>query len=142
MAEFVWNEDLGVLEAVAELEGEWGTDVASIAALLERDAERVGPAVRRLWDDDYLIASDASTYEGFDAISVRLLGKGRRAIGQWPSEQAVFERLIELLAERADREPDEQRREALDRAKDGLQAAGASAVGSVLATLWRHMAGI
>lgn len=82
------------------------------------------------------------TRPGSMRSGIRLLGKGRRAIGQWPSERAAFEELLQLLAKRAQEESDPQRREALERAKDGLQAAGASAVGSVLATLWRQMAGI
>lgn len=142
MAVSVWEQDLEVLEATAQIEGQWGTNLEALADHLESDPSDIGRSVRRLWDDDYLTASDASTLEGFDAISIRLLGKGRRIIGQWPNEDALFRELVEQLEDRARSETDPKQKAALERAKDGLQAAGASTVGSVLGALARHLIGI
>jgi hypothetical protein len=101
MAERSWDElERPILEAVAELEDvDSSLGLPALANHTGLPLEQVRIGVRRLFETDLLTGSDASDMEAFDALALRLLPKGRQAVGQWPSSDPV-EALLQVLAER------------------------------------------
>lgn len=61
--------------------------------------------------------------------------RARRAVGQWPNEEALAETLVRELRAAAAREPDEVHKGKLHRAADALSDIGVKVVGEVLAKL-------
>lgn len=132
-----------MLEAIADLErAHRGAGSDELVEALGWDREQLGAAMRRLETGGYVYYNDVSDFEGWDALDIRLDGSARRIIGQWPNEDVAYEELLQLLADRAGEERDPDRRQALERARAFLEAAGASAVGGVLHSLWRVLAGL
>lgn len=143
MVESTWEWDLAVLEAVAELEEvQVGADPDDVADRLDVPGAEVLLSVKRLASGAYLEYRDSSTMEGLSAYDARPTGIGRRVVGQWPNENVAYEELLQLLTACAGAEQDPDRRQALEDARGFLEAAGAAAVGGVLHSLWRVLAGM
>ncbi len=88
-----WEErELRLLEVIAQ-----GEDGPSFALPSSDDAtERTGldpqtaqTALRALYRADYITGSKVNTHSGWGLLSIRLTERGRRAVGQWPSENAL-----------------------------------------------------
>ncbi len=112
MAERTWEVlELPILEAVAALEDK--IDDVGLAALVERtgltlDEVRIG--TRRLFESDLVTGLDATAANGvFEAFTLRLLPRGRQAVGQWPSSDPG-EAFLQVLTQRIAAEDDPEER--------------------------------
>ena len=136
MADRTWEtEERPLLEAYrrAEVEGRPMTTVTADQAGLSLELyQRVLPTLsesRHL--DGRAIRSD----QGPSVMMVRTLTeKGRRAIGQWPSDDAVTE-LVALLKDRIAREDDPTLKQKLQRLLDSLQDVNKVVAGGLLVQL-------
>jgi hypothetical protein len=122
MAERSWDElERPILEAVAELEDvDSSLGPPALANHTGLPVEQVRIGVRRLFETDLLTGSDDSDMGvAFAARALRLLPKGRQAVGQWPSSDPV-EALLQVLAERIAVEDDPVERGRLEKARDSF----------------------
>ena len=81
------NRELPLLRAIAKAEerGEQvgGDELAAATGLSVKEAQR---GLRALHDGRYIEGVDVTTFDDeFDLLAIRLLERGRREIGQWPS---------------------------------------------------------
>jgi DNA-binding MarR family transcriptional regulator len=124
-----------ILEALAARDG------ASMSG--EQLAEATGVAMpalmralRSLKEDDYidgvLTEVDQEDYP-VRATGIRLLPKGLRQAGLWPSEDAAVA-FIAALENAIRDEPDEQQRSKLQRARDALKAVGTTTLNTAITT--------
>lgn len=134
------TEDLPLLRALVDADraSERGDlpplgDTAVAAGLDQQLAMKVAD---RLHDGGYLDAAVMRDGAGrLYAVHIRrLLPAGRRAAGQWPSEDP-YTALLELLEHSIHDEPDAERRGKLERIRDALQDGGKSVLSNVLANL-------
>jgi len=64
---------------------------------------------------------------------LRVTDQARRAVGQWPTPEAVVERIARALIEAADREPDERKRSRLRTAGEALLGFGKDVAANAVA---------
>jgi hypothetical protein len=108
VAERTWEaRELQLLEAIAESEREHDENVGNAAL-----AERTGlPDEEVEWGLKALHEADPPFITGIEAgglselLGIRLRERGRRVVGQWPTENAA-EALIALIREREEDESD------------------------------------
>lgn len=138
------SRELPLLAAVARAE-QTGTpaDTHSLAndtRLTTRDASM---GLRALYDAEYLTGIDATTMSGpsFDLLDVRLLERGRRAVGQWPADD-LRQVLLAILEQRISSTADPEERSRLERFREGVIGVGTEVVTSLLSSFLRHAAGL
>jgi hypothetical protein len=137
-----WNSrELPILEAMLEA-SEMGLDQAGAArdAVPDLADSLYVETIAALAEDDYIAAHIRRNANGDILIAYpeRLLPKGRRAVGQWPSNDAAeqLDRLLERLeADAAD--PEQKRRFA--RVREALADLGKDLVARTIAELIRSM---
>lgn len=96
-----------------------GSDIATGTGL---DIEQVGSALIAL-DGAYIdLRRAAGGFDGWWVESVTPLA--RQAVGQWPSPEALVDKIAAGIAEAADQEPDEARKGGLRAVRRGLAGAG------------------
>ena len=112
-----WDEiAFPALRAIRDLQNEsdygrvtYGTDVAN---KLNRPMSEVGPQMRALRDDGYIIVGQEAPSGGdpFGLYAIRLAPRGLRALGDWPSEE--IEELIGSLSSALEtaKSPDDRRK--------------------------------
>ena len=135
--------EVPVLKAIYEAE-ESGTDIAipDVVEATHLDPDDAERAVRSLWEAGFIQGIDVSTAgENFGLMNIRLLEKGRRAIGQWPS-QDPFDNLTHLLEAMIATEQDPQKRSKLQSFAGQVAEVGKDVLTNVLAAYARQMAGI
>jgi len=90
------------------------------AGLADRD---VAVGLRALHEADYVTGAAIHTTGGWSMINVRLTERGRRAVGQWPSDDLADE-LIRILDARIERAHDEGERSRLKKLRDAALDVG------------------
>ena len=89
MARSTWHaRDLPILEAVAAAEeADAAIDSDGLATATGLAETAVARGLAALMDGDYISGDDVSSQTTpFALLDVRLRERGRRAVGQWPSE--------------------------------------------------------
>lgn len=123
-----------ILEAVADAQ-EHGRDVVSVAraAVPDLPGDLYMETLASLEDDGFLqvatIRDGAGRLHG--AHVQRLTPKGRRQVGQWPSDDVVTELLAGLQA-KIDAEPDPVERSRLERLRDAAGEVSRSVLSAVV----------
>ena len=144
MADSTWEaRELPILEAVARAEAK-GRFVANNNELaettgLERDTVDLGLFALR--DARYLTGVDAAAEELCYLLEIRLLERGRRAIRQWPSEDAA-DTLLELLSARVAAASTEEDRSRWQRLLDAAKGLGGAALRELTITWIERQAGL
>jgi hypothetical protein len=136
--ESTWEpRDLPVLDAVVHYFEEHGGSlrphVADIADLTGISAEQVARAAQAL-DPAYLKLQMMGGGPG-RYIILGITDEARRAVGQWPSPEAVADRIVAELLEAANQEPDEGKRTKLRAAAETLGSFGRDLLVNVAANL-------
>ncbi|MYA85229.1 MAG: hypothetical protein F4Y12_06550 [Acidimicrobiaceae bacterium] len=101
-----WDDiAMPILRTLQEMEVEqggnpFGADVSQIEERLGIDIAEVGPQLDSLEHDEFISVEgrDGASYRPFRQIGVKLLPKGRRALGEWPADP--METLAAALARR------------------------------------------
>ena len=144
MAEPTWAiRERPILEAIAAGEHEGPVpEVDDLVELTGLERTSVALALRGLVDAHYVTAVDfAGTLDpDADFADIRLLERGRRAVGQWPSEDAG-DALLALLRDRAEEAPTEEERGRLKRFADAASALGTKALNDLAVSWVKHYAG-
>lgn len=145
MAEETWSErELVILEAIFEREetGEMFTSVDEIAEATELDLEVARRGAHDLADAGFITGAGPQMLgSGWDLARIRLQERGRRAIGQWPSEDA-YDSLVRMLQSRIAEESDPERRGRLQKLLGAVTDVGKDVDGNVLAAWFRQMTGL
>lgn len=146
MAESTWeNREVRLLEEVRAIEAEQEEPGAArravprlkmLADRLDMPMETVSAGMRALAtaDPPYITGADASTWGGFDILDFRLTERGRRAVGQWPSDHA-YDAMLQTLTRQIQDEPQPDKRQALEKIRDGVLVVGRE-VGTGVLTAW------
>jgi hypothetical protein len=125
--ESTWEtRDLPVLDAIVRYfdqhDGPEIPDVETFAKRTEIDPGQVGRAVRAL------SPRFIKTGPGLGGLTeVPIMGitdEARQVVGQWPTPEAVADRIVTALLEAAEREPDERKRTKLRAAAETLGSFG------------------
>lgn len=138
------SEDLPVLRAVRELEDRLGAqfradDVVEVTGF---DRARTMQLLMRLARAGYLDAEPLETMAGLRDVFVSgLAERGRRAVGQWPSEDP-WAGLVDLLSRQIEEEPDANKRSKLVKFRDGVLASGRDVGVSLLTKFAEQQAGL
>jgi len=148
MARLKWDErELPILEAIAGLEDDSGENVERIDTLVDLTGLERGDVVlglRALVNAGYVDAIDASGpmvgNEGAEFLDIGLLERGRRAVGQWPSEDAGDD-LLELIRQRAEGAATEEERSRLRRLLEAGKAVGGRTLTEIVVAYAKHYAG-
>jgi DNA-binding MarR family transcriptional regulator len=139
-----WEErEQPILEAIYDAE-ESGhqSDLAEIAAATSLDPAIVQRSARDLLDANFINGAHLMMGGGvFEMSNIRLLERGRRAIGQWPS-QDPFDNLMHLLEAKIATEKDPEKRSKLERFAGQVGEVGKDIVTGVLTALVRQTAGL
>jgi len=121
--ESTWeSRDLPVLDAVVRyFEEEFDREYPRAQTFADRlgmDLQQVARAVMALAPTYLVVAPSLGGPEslGIDGVT----DEARRAVGQWPTPEAVVKRIAHALLEAADREPDERKRSRLRAAGEAL----------------------
>jgi hypothetical protein len=141
------SEDLPVLEAVRKLErmlpaGQY-MDGQSVANVTGFEHGRVIHLTNRLVKANYLLGEAMTIDTGVihEVYVTGLAERGRRVIGQWPSEDP-WANLIDLLQRQIDEEPDAERHGKLVRFRDGVLSGGRAIGVSLLTKYLEQQAGL
>jgi hypothetical protein len=128
-------------EAVDALE----VPAAEIAQAVELSAAEVGRSLRKLSDaaPPYILTyAPAAEIRDPDMV-YDVTERARRTVGQWPTAEAVADRLVAAFAAAAEQEPDEERRSWLRRAAAWFGGAGRDfAVDGGAALVARQIGGV
>jgi hypothetical protein len=97
--------------------------------------------LRALYEAEFIdgIVATGMT-DTFDMLDIRLLERGLRTVGQWPTEDQ-YAALIEVLEHRIAASTDVTERTTLERLRDATVGAGKEIVVGVLAAWARYLAG-
>lgn len=107
-------------------------DLAVRTGLEQKSAQS---GLRALYEANYVTGLDVGSMGmGFQLMDIRLLERGRRAVGQWPSDNP-FESLVELLDTKIAGEEDSDAKSKLARLRDALLGLGKD-VGTALLIGW------
>ena len=136
MSTYTWdNIERPLLEAFREAEVD-GTDhmVRAAAATPDISSERRMDSVIALHEAGYVEAQVTQNAGGGKwLMSVgSLTEKGRRAVGQWPSDDAVAV-LFDLLDRQVESAPDDETRSRWQQVRDALTSVGTGATGAFVA---------
>ncbi|TYC05679.1 hypothetical protein FXF53_04495 [Micromonospora sp. WP24] len=123
-----WEErDLPVLRAAVELYEETGRAmrVSDIVARSEFDEGVVQAALRAVApaEPPFFTSIKGSFGGGFFLVGAPT-PEARRAVGLWPTPENLADRLVQAMAQAADREPDPEKRGWLRKTADWLGSAG------------------
>lgn len=99
MADTTWSTvEVPILEAIASLESMNGTDAEAIASHVGIDLDVCLKALVSLIEAGYAIGRIDKFLGGTVKVRfVRLLERGKVQVGQWPSDEDIYENLLELL---------------------------------------------
>jgi hypothetical protein len=142
MADRTWEtREQPILEAVAKAE-ESGVRVylsSQIGADIGLTETATSIGFRGLEEDHYLTAGP-KRFTGGVMMNPRLLGKGRRAVGQWPADP--YDELVTALRDRIAHEDDPEARGRLQRLLEALGDVGQKVATSVLTDYVKRTVGL
>lgn len=144
MAESTWERDVQVMEAVRQLEREQppGGTRDQVAELTGLDRADANDALLGLIEGDHVSGLDTGTLgEQFDWMSLRLTNRGRRVVGQWPSDDPA-DALVRLLEERLAQTENPEEASKLRRVLETVSEVGAGVLRDTLTALIRGAAGL
>lgn len=144
MAESTWDRDLQLLEELAAAElADGDVDPTALADQFGMPRHLVVNTIRAFIEEGFVAGDDISA-DGLPMLRLhrpRLLAKGRRAVGAWPSNDP-FEALLSLVERRIADETDEARKSSLVRFKDDLYGIGKGVAGALLAEFAKTAVGL
>jgi len=133
-----------ILDAVASAETQ-GVDANNewLETATGLKQSEVALGLRALYEADYLTGIDATTMDGpsFYLMAVRLLERGRRTVGQWPSEDPV-QLLLQILDARIAEASTEDERSRLEQLRDTALGVGRDVLVSLLSTFAHQATGL
>jgi hypothetical protein len=149
MVDDTWdNRAVPILEHVATLEATGAPfNLPHVAETLGCSRSEVQIEVDRLRSGGYLGGDLVQKGDGAGGIVVwdfrrpRLLEKGSRAVGQWPSDDP-YDALLSLIEQRLDDETDPETRTKLERLRATLLDVGKGVAGGILGSLIRAGLGL
>lgn len=145
MAKDTWaSREMPILEAIFEAEESGDSEdwtVSSVAEATEFSKEKATLGVRALAEAGFIWGHDSSTTAGWDLFGIRLMERGRRAVGQWPTDD-VYDTLLRTLRAQIDEESDPARKTRLTKLLDVVTSVGQDVAGSVLSAWFRQMSGL
>lgn len=138
----IWERELVLLQAIAQAEQESDEDTDSYrlpeaTGLESREAES---GLRALFDARFTTGTDVSGFDQvFGLLAIRLLERGRRAVGQWPPEDQ-YDAFVAVLEQQISDAATDEERTRLDRIRDAAVGVGRDVLTSVLSA-WARQAG-
>ncbi|MGZ6299704.1 MAG: hypothetical protein ACXWMN_04335 [Candidatus Limnocylindria bacterium] len=113
-------------------------DLASLAGLDFREAQE---GVRNLFESDYLTGFDVSNLGvGFDLIEIRLVERGLRATGAWPSDP--YDEFLRAVQAAIARSSDAAERSRLAALLEAIKGVGTGVATAVITDVVKRAAGI
>ena len=144
MARSTWQaRDLPILEAVAAAEeADAAIDSDGLATATGLSETAVARGLAALMDGEYISGDDVGSQTTlFALLDVRLRERGRRVVGQWPSEDP-FDGLIAVLEARLAEESNTERKGKLHALLDALRGVGRDVAVAVLTDLVKQHVGV
>lgn len=142
MADRTWEaREQPILEAVGAAE-ESGARIylsSQLGADIGLTETTTAIGFRSLEEDGFLTAGPKRLSGGV-MVNPRLLGKGRRAVGQWPADP--FDELVAALRDQIAREDDPETRTRLQHLLDVVGEVGQGVVTSVLTDVLKRTVGL
>lgn len=133
-----------ILEAVAQAQEE-GTEanIAARAAVPDLDANVYKETLASLEDDGYLsVAIQRNGVGRVEGAHVRrITPKGRRVVGQWPTDDPASE-LLAVLQQQIEQETDPVERSRLERLRDALGDVSKSVVAGLVTAAAKSLTGL
>lgn len=141
-----WEEiSIPIIQYVWECEqtGSAMLDVEAIAQKIGQDPERTDAAVRRLYEDGWISATelDHGSFAKSILLQPRVGARGMRAIGHWPTDDPLKELLI-VVERRAQAETDPVEKSKWTSLAERMTDIGSAALGAVLAEFLKRSAGM
>jgi hypothetical protein len=121
------SRDLPILEAIVQLYELTGRPmtVSEVSQHTGFSDETIHAALKALdGEEPPFFAKLQTRASGHISLIGAPTGHARRAVGSWPTAEAVADRLVNALAEAADREPDHERKGWLSKSAAYLGNAG------------------
>jgi hypothetical protein len=142
-----WQDrDLPLLEAIAIAEEEEGAREplhsfdSRLSDATGLDDGDVQLGLRALYEDEYITGNPQRLSSRiFDLVRIRLLGKGRRTVGQWPPEDQ-YDAFVRVLQQQIAEAPTEAERSRLEKLREVATGVGRDVLTSVLSA-WARQAG-
>lgn len=133
------TRELRLLEVIAldeEAGGTYGLASDEVGRRAEIPEREVNVGMRALNDAGFIAGSVIHTPQGWAIINIRLTERGRRAVGQWPSDDLAAE-LLRILDGRIERAPEGDERTRLQRLRDAAADVGRGLLADALFELAR-----
>jgi len=137
------DRELPILKAIAAADaGDEMVHQRDVVVATAMPESKVARGMKALYDAGYIDGS-VSTVQGeiFDIMNISLLESGRRAVGQWPTDDP-FTDLVRILETRIASEADEVRKSGLERMLATIKGIGRDVVVGVLTDLVKRQAGL
>ncbi len=146
MAERTWDiQELPLLEVIRNDEEEeptYGLSSDEVGRRAGLDPRTAQATLKELHRAGYIRGNEVSNHStGWGLIGVMLEEKGRRAVRQWPSDDA-YEELIRVLQDRLARSDDEGEKSRLLRLRDALADVGRNVVAAMIYDAGRGITGM
>jgi hypothetical protein len=139
MAARTWEKrELPILEQIATHDEDgWPLDSQKLQQeMTDVEPARLGAGLRALLQDGYIAAQSLGTHDAFYYVNIRLAGKGRRVVGQWPDD--AYDALLAGLDARLSAARDTTERSRLERFRDAVLGLGREVAGEVIADVLRR----
>ena len=138
-----WDQrERPILDAIARAEDDHRSiNNDGIAGATGLDRGTVDRGLLALVEAEYVTGIEAAAEELCYLLEVRLLERGRRAVGAWPSQDAGDE-LLRLLRERAETAVTEEERGRWQRLVEAAKGLGSKALTEVAVALVKREAGL
>lgn len=146
MAESTWElRELALLEAIAEAERQHNDDLNTedLEDQTDLSTEDVQWGLQALFEAEppFITGADATTSDGFDLLAIRLRERGRRVVGQWPTEDAA-DVLLAMIQERADEESDPIEKTRLEKLREVAGNVGRETLTQLVVAASKQAAGL
>lgn len=148
MGEQTWSvRESPILEAIFDLEEEGDESgfsnvmTGNVAERARLELSETRREIRALYEAAFITGHDDSTGSGWDLMSIRLLERGRRAVGQWPNDDPYLS-LVKMIESQIDHEPEGERRARMKKLLGALTDVGSDVAGSVLSAFMQQMLGL
>lgn len=148
MAGQTWSvRELPILEAIFNLEeakdehGFNSVGPGDVAEEVGLDLDEVRRGIRALYEAGFVEGNDASSGAGWDLFGLRLLERGRRAVGQWPTDDPYVS-LVKMIESQIAAEPEGERKTRMKKLLGTLTEVGSDVAGSVLSAFVQQTLGL